>query len=113
MDNRENLPSRNPVADGDEFIARAIALDLERGDVITERDFEPRFGPEHQPADARMQPVRANHQIDLARSGMIEADPHAIALILDARHGVAKDRLDLSVKRTVDRGGKVGAPQAR
>ncbi len=60
-----------------------------------------------------MQPVRADDQIDFARGGMIEADPHTVALILDPRHGVAKDRLDPSVQRAVDRRRKVGAPQAR
>jgi len=32
----KNLSSRNPVAEIDEFVARPIALCLERGDVITE-----------------------------------------------------------------------------
>jgi hypothetical protein len=32
----ENLSSRNPVAEVDEFVARAIAFDFKRSDVITE-----------------------------------------------------------------------------
>ena len=108
-----NLSSRNPVAEIDEFVARPIALDLERGDVITERHFDPRVGPEHKLADARMQPVRADDQIGLTRGSMIEADPHAVPLLLDPRDGVAEDRLDRSIQRTVDRRRKVGAPQGR
>ena len=70
-----NLSSRNSVADVDEFVARPIPFDLERGDVVTERDFERCLGSERELADARMQAVGADDQIDLARSSMIEAEP--------------------------------------
>ena len=99
------------MAEIDEFVARPIALDLERGDVITERHLEPRIGPEHQLADARMQAVGADDQVGLTRGGVIEADPHAAPRLLDTRDGVAEDRLDRPIQRTVDRRRKVGAPQ--
>src|SRR5690242_1839822 len=57
-----------------------------------------------------MQPVRSNNQIDFAWSGMIEADAHAITLLLDLSYRVAKDRFDVSIKRTEDRSSEIGAP---
>src|SRR5262245_58412726 len=42
---------------------------------------------------------------------MIEANPHAMARVLDTRDGIAEDRFDLAVQRTVDRSCKVGAPK--
>jgi hypothetical protein len=58
-----------------------------------------------------MQPVSANNQIGLARGSMIEANAHALPGLLDARDGVAEDRLDLPIQGTVDRGRQIGAPQ--
>jgi hypothetical protein len=92
------------VADIDEFIARPIALDLVHRDVITEWDFEPCFGPEHELAEARMQPVGADDRIDFARGGMIEADPHAVTPILDPHNGVAKVSVQCSVDRSREDG---------
>src|SRR4051812_19653729 len=60
-----------------------------------------------------MQSIRADDRIDLTRGSMIEAHPHATPLLLDSRDRVAKDRLDRSIQRTVDRGRKVGTPLAR
>ena len=58
-----------------------------------------------------MQPVGADNQFYLARSGMIETDLHAVALIPDPRHGVSRNRFDPSVQRLVDRRRQVGSPQ--
>jgi hypothetical protein len=55
------------MADIDEFIARTIALNIERGDVVPERHFDGLRRPEHEPADPRMQPVGADHQVGLTR----------------------------------------------
>jgi hypothetical protein len=85
------------MADIDEFIARSIALDRKRGDVIAKRDFERGLGAERKLADTRMQPVGADDQVDCARGGMVEADPHTVSRILDPRNRVAKDCLNLSV----------------
>src|SRR5262249_42718183 len=109
----EYLSSRNPVAEVDEFVPRTIALNLERGGVITEWHLDPRTRPAHTPPDARMRPIGANRQTGLTRGSMIEAHPHAPPLLLDARDRVAEDRLDRSAQRAVERRRKVGTPEAR
>jgi hypothetical protein len=55
------------MTDEDELVARPVAVGLERGNMVAERGFEIRFGPEHQTADARMQAVGADDEIDLSK----------------------------------------------
>jgi len=86
------------MAHVDELVTRPIPLDLERGHAIPERDLEPALGPEGELANARMQPIGADDQIDHASVAVLEPDPHPLTIVLDRDHGVAEDRLDLAVQ---------------
>jgi hypothetical protein len=105
--------SRRRVADIGELVARPIAPGLERGDVIAERDLERRFRTEGERAHARVQSVGADDEIGLALGRLVETDHEPIAALLDARHRVAEDRLDLALERCADRRRKIGALEAR
>lgn len=100
------------MADVDELVARPIALDLECGHVIAECHFEVLLRPERQLAHARMQPVATDDQIDIARSGMIEADSHRVTSVLDRHDRVAEHRLDRALQRPIDGRRQIGPPQA-
>ena len=54
------------MGDIDELVARPIARELERSDVVAKRNLERCLGPERELADARMQPVGADKEVDLA-----------------------------------------------
>src|SRR5581483_8798551 len=71
-----DLPSRLAVHDVHELVARSIAADLESSDMEAQGRGKRRIGPEGERSDARVQSVRADDKIDIARRGVSEADGH-------------------------------------
>ncbi len=59
-----------------------------------------------------MQPIRPDDQLYLAGSGMVKANPHAVAAVVNRGDGVAKDCLHPAGQRAVNGSAKVGAAHA-
>ncbi len=68
--------------------------------------------PENQPAHRRMQPIRADDQIAVARGAALEGDVDALLARLDAGDAVAEDGLDLALDLPIDRRGEVAPCKA-
>lgn len=100
------------MADIHHFVARAVAVDLEGGDVVAQRDLDSRLGAENQVAHMRVQAVSANDQIDFARGAMVEPNSNAIARVFDMRDRIAENGLDLPIEGVINRRRKIGPAQA-
>src|SRR5215471_1872230 len=69
-----DLSPRDRMADVNEFVARSIPHGLECRHAITKRHLEGQLRSESDTPDPGMQPVRANDQVHVARSGSSKMD---------------------------------------
>ena len=60
------------------FVARAVAVDFERRDDIAELSLKLILWPEYEPANVRMQTVRADHQIEPTLAAVFELNLHTV-----------------------------------
>ena len=81
--------------------------------MATHRVQDIRVWPECKLTHPRVQSVRADDQIDVARLCMIEFDPRACAMVIDRRNAVAEDRFHPCIQRVMDGGRDIGARQGR
>src|SRR5271165_1781511 len=60
-----------------------------------------------------MQPVGANHEVELARSTVLEGDEHAGCAFVDGRNAIVEERFDTFFDGPEYRGSKIGARHGR
>ncbi|GAB3883905.1 hypothetical protein GCM10029964_044040 [Kibdelosporangium lantanae] len=67
------------------------------------------LGTEGEAPDVRVQPVRADHQVEAARRGAVERDVHTLLVLVERGDRVVEEELGLVPRRLVQDGGEVGA----
>ena len=73
---------------------------------------EVRFGAEGKAAHVRVEPVGADHQVEVAVGSVLEAQSDAVGVLVDGGDRVAENGLDVVLDRGVDRPGEVAAGEA-
>jgi hypothetical protein len=99
------------VNDINVLVARAIMLRLERRDDVPKVLFELLLRPEGEPADIRMQTVRADDKVKGARAGVSKLRPHVVGPLFQADDLVAKQDFRLASDRFEQQPGEIGARQ--
>lgn len=100
------------VHHGDEFVARAVAGDVEHRDDDVLVALELLVRAEHQPADPGVQSVRSHDEIEVAGLPVLEGDPDSIPVVVESLHSVAQNQLGAALQCTVDGRGQIGPGDA-
>ena len=87
-------PADLRIHDVREFISRPIAFHLKGRHFVSEIAFELPLGTPDEFAHTRMQSVRPDHQIEVARRTAVERHVHAPVGLFETRDRVAEPRLD-------------------
>jgi hypothetical protein len=95
-----------------QFVSRRITGSFERGDFIAEVSFKLALRPEGDFPDARMKPVRSNHEIEFASATGGEFNLDAIWFLLDCRNAIIEECLDSIFNLFVDEGRQLSSGNA-
>lgn len=76
-----------------QLVSWSVAFDLEGGHFDAQVPLKTRLRSEHQLANARMQAVRADDEVERTRAMTFKGDPHLVSRLVYPDDGVIEDRV--------------------
>lgn len=98
--------------DRDQFVPRPVAGDVEHRHGDTQAALVLRLRSERQPTDSRVQPVGADHQVEMLIAAMGKSHRDMVALVAELLDRVAEHLLDVIRQRVDDDPGQIRAADA-
>lgn len=99
------------VVPDDALVGEAeLVREGEAGEDVSEIVVEGLLGAEDQPARVRVQPVRADHEVEAAAGAAFEHNVDGVPVVVQGGDGVLEEELDPVAQRLVEGVGQIAAP---